>query len=70
MLVEEKTSRDQVMWSLSDLQKVKNFGKWVLLECIISVDHKYGREREKLHIRKLITYYDGPNKEQWVMPYC
>ena len=44
--------------------------KCTLMEKITWVDPEYGREREKLHTRKFITYYDGPNKEQGVMPYC
>ena len=37
--------------------------KFTILEKVRSVDPLYGREREKLLIRKFNTFYNGINKE-------
>ena len=37
--------------------------KFTMLELVISPDLLYGKEREKLLIRKFNTFYDGINKE-------
>ena len=37
--------------------------KFIILEKVKSFDHLYGREREKLLIRKFNTFYNGINTE-------
>ena len=41
----------------------KNNMTFTMIEKVRSVDPLYGREREKLHIRKFNTYYGGINRE-------
>ena len=41
----------------------KNDVKFTIIEKVRSQDPLYGREREKLHIRKFNTFYAGINKE-------
>ena len=41
----------------------KNYMRFTILEKVKSKDPLYGRELEKIHIRKFYTYYGGLNKE-------
>ena len=41
----------------------KNDMKVTVIEKVRSVDPQYGREREKVHIRRFNTFYNGLNKE-------
>ena len=41
----------------------KNDMKFTILEKVKSNDPLYGREREKLHIRRFNTFYAGINRE-------
>ena len=41
----------------------KNDMKFTIIEKVKSTDPLYGKEREKVHIRKFNTYYGGLNKE-------
>ena len=41
----------------------KNDMKFTIIEAVRSQDPLYGREREKLHIRKLNIFYGGINNE-------
>ena len=41
----------------------KNDMKFTIIEKVKSTDPLYGREREKVYIRKFNTYYGGLNKE-------
>ena len=43
----------------------KNNMTFTKIEKVRKVDPLYGREREKLQIRKFNTFYEGNNRESW-----